>query len=142
MALPWLDATAAALNRAKRPILWAAAMHVVSLALGIAMVHAGNAFALGHRDVLAGAAITNDLAAKVMKGGLRVRAALLDSSRNLCLGAIPSTIKGLSVALPFPLTAYRGWAGGIVSVDGKHRSRLAPGREGWYYLSVVLLQLT
>jgi hypothetical protein len=31
---------------------------------------------------------------------------------------------GLPVAPLFPFAAYRGWVGGIVSVDGRHESRL------------------
>ena len=48
---------------------------------------------------------------------------------------------GLAVVMPFPLAAYRGWVGGIVSVDGQHESRLRTWREGIYYLGVLLLQL-
>jgi hypothetical protein len=48
---------------------------------------------------------------------------------------------GLAVALPFPQAAYRGWIGGLVSVDGEHKSRLRHWRERNYYLGVLLLQL-
>jgi hypothetical protein len=48
---------------------------------------------------------------------------------------------GLGIVIPFPLAAFRGWLGGIVSVDGNHVSRLRDGREGLYYVSVMLLQL-
>ncbi|MEX2143570.1 MAG: hypothetical protein WD740_03170 [Anaerolineales bacterium] len=37
---------------------------------------------------------------------------------------------------------YRGWVGGIVSVDGSHASRLLDPTSAAYYLSVVLVQLT
>jgi hypothetical protein len=47
---------------------------------------------------------------------------------------------GLGVVLPYPVAAYRGWVGGIVSVDGQHRSRLREPREAVYYVLVVVLQ--
>ena len=34
-----------------------------------------------------------------------------------------------------------GWVGGIVSVDGNHRSRLAESHARNYYLGVLILQL-
>jgi hypothetical protein len=36
---------------------------------------------------------------------------------------------------------FRGWVGGIVSVDGNHHSRLADPHERIYYLVVLILQL-
>jgi len=39
------------------------------------------------------------------------------------------------------IVAYRGWIGGIVSVDGSHLSRLADAREAAYYLITLILQL-
>jgi hypothetical protein len=67
--------------------------------------------------------------------------ALADFSGNL-RGAAADALGGLGVVFPFPLIAYRGWVGGIVSVDGSHASRLLdPGRAA-YYLSVIVLQLT
>jgi hypothetical protein len=48
---------------------------------------------------------------------------------------------GLALVMPFPWAAFRGWIGGIVSVDGEHNSRLRHGREGLYYIGVLILQL-
>jgi hypothetical protein len=57
-------------------------------------------------------------------------------------GAAADALGGLGVVFPFPLIAYRGWVGGIVSVDGSHASRLLNPTKTAYYLSVLLLQLT
>lgn len=50
-------------------------------------------------------------------------------------------LTGLSVIPPFLLSGYRGWVGGIVSVDDGHISRLRQPNQAIYYFSVVLLQL-
>jgi hypothetical protein len=47
----------------------------------------------------------------------------------------------LGVIPPYPLAAFRGWVGGVVSVDGSHRSRLTHARSAAYYLLVLLMQL-
>ena len=118
-----------------------AGAYLIGLVAGAAMVHTGNAFSLKYRDNLVGTAMATDPAAVALNRGFPLRAALIDFAGNLGLGAVPSTVMGLGVALPFPLAAYRGWIGGIVSVDGEHNSRLRVSRERWYYLGVVLLQL-
>ncbi len=141
MAPHWFQASTASLKRAKGPILWMAGTYLIGLAAGAAMVHTKNAFALQYRDKLVGTAMATDPAAVALNRGLPLRAALIDFAGNLGLGAVPSTVMGLTVALPFPLAAYRGWIGGIVSVDGGHHSRLRAGGERWYYLGVVFLQL-
>ena len=51
------------------------------------------------------------------------------------------TVLGFGVVLPYPMIVYRGWVGGIVSVDNNHMSRLVDMKESVYYLSVVFLQL-
>jgi hypothetical protein len=104
------------------------------------MVHLQNDFALGFRDRLVGRAVESSPILKNLEKGFPVRAALLDFGGNLGLGAAPSTVMGLSVVLPFPLAAFRGWVGGVVSVDGAHKSRLE-GREGVYYWTVLIMQL-
>lgn len=55
-------------------------------------------------------------------------------------GAIPQTLGGLGVVVPYFSVAYQGWIGGIVSVDGAHRSRLQSVKGASYYLLVLLLQ--
>jgi hypothetical protein len=39
------------------------------------------------------------------------------------------------------MAAFRGWVGGVVSVDDRHHSRLINRRQAIYYLVVLLLQL-
>ncbi|MGA8089281.1 MAG: stage II sporulation protein M [Terracidiphilus sp.] len=130
----------AALGRARAPILWIGCTYVLSVAVGAGMVHAHNGFALRCRDNLVGKA-RQTAVGKAMNGGMPLRAAVGDFTGNLFLGAVPSTVMGLAVVMPFPWVAFRGWVGGIVSVDGEHISRLRDGRERVYYLGVLLLQL-
>lgn len=47
----------------------------------------------------------------------------------------------LGVGVSYPLVAYRGWVGGIVSVDARHESRLSEPGEALYYLVTLVLQL-
>ncbi len=130
-----------ALRRARLPILWILLTYMLGVVAGAVMVHAHNAFALRYGDSLVARAFASDPAAVALKRHLPLRAALFDFAGNLGLGAVPSTIMGLAVAPPFPLAAYRGWVGGIVSVDGRHESRLRIWRELIYYVGVMLLQL-
>jgi hypothetical protein len=130
----------AALRRARAPIVWIGLTYLLSVSVGAGMVHAHNAFALRYRDDLVGSAQQGNVL-RAMNRGLPVRAAMADFTGNLFLGAAPSTVMGLSVVMPFPWVAFRGWVGGIVSVDGEHKSRLRDGHERLYYLGVLLLQL-
>jgi hypothetical protein len=131
----------AALRRARLPILWIAVTYLVGASTGAILVHAHNRFALNCRDRLVGRAYQSDPAAIALSRGHWVRAAADDFAGNLLAGAVTSTIMGLSVVLPFPAAAYRGWVGGMVSVNGHHTSRLADPRECAYYLGVLVLQL-
>jgi uncharacterized membrane protein SpoIIM required for sporulation len=130
-----------ALCRARAPILWIGLTHLLGVVVGIGMVHAHNSFALRSRDDLVGRAIKSDPIMISMLQGHALRAAFADFAGNLIVGAAPSTVMGLSVVLPFPWVAYRGWIGGIVSVDDAHFSRLRDRGERIYYLGVLLLQL-
>ena len=126
----------AALSRAKIPILTVALTYVIAVSAGILMAHSGNNFALSHRD---------NLVSKAQKGFvLTQKSALLqglgDFGGNL-LGAADDTFIGLSVVLPYPMVLYRGWVGGIVSVQADHSSRLTNPTKAAYYLSVLFLQL-
>jgi len=131
----------AALRRTRLPILWIALAYLVGISTGAILVHTRNRFALDYRDLLVGRAYQSDTAAILLSHGHRVRAAAVDFAGNLFAGAVTSTVMGLSVVLPFPVAAYRGWVGGIVSVDGHHASRLVDPRECAYYLGVLVLQL-
>ncbi len=130
-----------ALWRARLPILWMGLTYALGVTTGAIMVHAHSDFALSYRDHLVGRAQTIDPAAVASSHGLLLRAAFLDFAGNLVRGAVPSTMMGLAVPVPFPLAAFRGWIGGIVSVDGEHKSRLRHRHERIYYLGVLLLQL-
>ena len=48
---------------------------------------------------------------------------------------------GLIIVMPIGLGAYRGWVGGIVSVDHDHHSRLAAWKSAVYYVVTLLLQV-
>jgi hypothetical protein len=70
--------------------------------------------------------------------------AAIEFSRNLGLAAIPETIGGLTIVMPIALGLYRGWVGGIVSVDHLHQSRLRTAGSAlvdvaWIYVLVVPL---
>lgn len=130
-----------ALKRARLCILSIGLTYAISVVCGILMVHSGNEFALRYRDKLVSRASATDPAARALDKGEKVKAALFDFTGNLFLGAVPSTISGLGIIVPYPLCAFRGWVGGIVSVDGNHRSRLAESRARNYYLGVLILQL-
>jgi len=130
-----------ALRRARKPILWVALTYLLGVVVGVAMVHARSGFALSQGDQIVGQAVASDPAMEASMKGLPVRAALFDFAGNLGRGAIPTTVMGLGLVFPFPVAAYRGWIGGIVSVDGEHKSRLRNWREASYYLGVLFLQL-
>jgi hypothetical protein len=130
----------AAIGRARLAILTIAATYALSLALGIAMVSTGNTFALERRDAIVGGAQSSDILV-ANRAGDHVRAALLDFASNLVLGGVPSTLLGIGVVGSYPIVAYRGWVGGIVSVDSQHQSRLADAGQAAYYLVTLLLQL-
>ncbi len=125
-----------ALRRARVSIYLVAVTYLLSLSVGIFMVYRGNEFALSYRDRLVGEAQTGS----VLTQPNPLSMALADFSGNL-RGAVADALGGLGVVFPFPLVAYRGWVGGIVSVDGSHVSRLQQPTSAAYYLSVLLLQL-
>lgn len=130
-----------ALRRARPGIAIVAMTYVVTLTTGAVMAHAGNGFALTYRDSLVARAHRADPAARAVDRGARATAALIDFSRNLGLAAMPETIGGLTLVLPVGMAAYRGWVGGIVSVNRAHQSRLTHGKSAAYYVITLLLQL-
>jgi hypothetical protein len=130
-----------ALRRCRVEIVTVAATYALAVVVGAAMVHAGNDLALGTRDSLVERAHATDRASIALAEGRRVEAALIDFGQNVALAAVPITVAGLAVVLPYPFIAYRGWVGGIVSVDSDHRSRLVDPPEAVYYLVTLILQL-
>jgi len=103
------------------------------------MVHTGNEWAIAYRDRIVSEARTSP-SIIALKQNNRLRAAVLDFGGNL-YGAIADTLGGLGVVFPYPFIAYRGWIGGIVSIDGSHVSRFAEPKEAAYYLITLTLQL-
>ena len=118
--------------RARFSILTIALTYTAFIILGIVLTHMGNMFALKARDQLVSKAVQQDPAA----------IAMLDFGGNLVLGTLPKTVSGLAVIPAYPLVAYQGWVGGIVSVRDDHSSRLDDVRSAVYYLLTILLQIT
>ena len=104
------------------------------------MVHAGYGFALGHRDRIVSNAVAGSPILHTLDQGHPFSAAALDFGGN-SLGGLASTLAGYWAPAAYPVVLYRGWIGGIVSVDGKHRSRLKDEQQRRYYLITVFLQL-
>ncbi len=128
-----------ALSRARIAILTVGLTYLVSVIVGMVMVHAGNKFAVDYRDSIVNNAQSSPILIALDQNN-RLQAALLDAGGNL-IGAVSNTLGGLGVVFPYPFIVYRGWIGGIVSIDGAHASRLADPNEAFYYLSTLILQL-
>ncbi len=128
-----------ALYRARFPILTVALVYLVSVVVGIIMVHTGNAFAISTRDQIVSGAQSSPVLVTLNQGS-RLQAALLDFWGNLVAG-FSNLAGGLGVVVPYPIVAYRGWVGGIVSIDSAHASRLADPGQAAYYLITLVLQL-
>jgi hypothetical protein len=135
-----IRAAFAAIGRSKVAILTIAATYAASILVGVIMATSGSELALDRRDQIVGAAQSSG-SLVALRTGEPVRAALLDFASNLVLGGATSTILGISVVGVYPIAAYRGWVGGIVSVDSRHQSRLGDPAEAGYYLLTLLLQL-
>jgi hypothetical protein len=133
------QAVVRALYRARIPILTVALTYFVSVTAGVIMAHTGNALAVSSRDTIVSSAQSSPITSAFHRDN-RLQAAMLDAGANL-LGAISTTVAGLGVIFAYPLIAYRGWIGGIVSIDGSHASRLADVKEAAYYLITLVLQL-
>lgn len=116
--------------------------YALSSGVGIVMAHAGNSFALAQRDRIVHRAVTSDRASIAHRSGDQAAAIVADFTGNLLYAAIPQTVAGLAVVPPYISVARQGWAGGIVSVDGTHRSRFQNVRATAYYFVVLLLQFT
>lgn len=128
-----------ALVRARWGIAAMAAIYGVAIVAGMLMAHGGVDFALRRRDAIVRAAHRADPASRADDRGNHLAAAAIDFSRNLLAGAA-DTVGGLAFVVPIGLGAYRGWVGGLVSVDAHHRSRLIEPRSAAYYLITLLLQ--
>lgn len=130
----------AALRRCRPYALSIFFTYVLSSAVGIFMAHGGNALALAQRDKTVKTAVTSDKSSIAHRSGDHVAAAMFDAAGNLFYAAVPQAVLGLAVVPPYFTVAYQGWIGGIVSVDGRHRSRFRSVRATSYYFIVLLLQ--
>jgi hypothetical protein len=128
-----------ALHRARMPILTVAITYLISVSIGMLMVHTGNEWAIASRDNIVSKAQSSPISLALDQND-RLRAAVLDFGGNL-LSALSNTLEGLGVIFPYPFIAYRGWIGGIVSIDSLHLSRLTEPKEAAYYLITLTLQL-
>src|ERR1044072_4747602 len=129
-----------AVARARRSILTVAGTYLMSILIGMAMVHTGNIFSLTYRDQLVNRAGQQNPAVAASQG-TNLQAALWDFAGNLVIGAVPQTVMGFGIIFPFPSVAYQGWVGGIVSVRSDYTSRLNDPRSAVYYLLTLLLQV-
>ena len=114
--------------------------YCVSCLAGILMSHSGNNFALSSRDKIVGQAVKTDKAAINYQEGKKFQAALNDFKGNLLFGAVPQTLLGFGIIVPYFSVLKQGWVGGIVSVDSEHKSRFRNFKSAFYYLFVLLLQ--
>jgi hypothetical protein len=130
-----------ALRRTRTATLTLGVVNALAVLVGIIMVHCGSGFALSYGDKLVAKAQKQDAAAISYRQGHRLTAAVKDFAMNLVVGAVPQTITGLTVISPYGFGAYRGWVGGIVSVDRNHESRLRDWHKAIYYVVVLVLQL-
>jgi hypothetical protein len=128
-----------ALGRARVQIAIVGVASICPLVVGAVLATSGDSFALSERDRIVGAAQSSEINV-TYKQNDRVRAALLDFGGNV-EAAIVTSATGLAIVGPVPIAAYRGWVGGIVSVDGHHVSRLSQPGTAFYYLVTVTLQL-
>jgi hypothetical protein len=135
-----IDRIIEALRRCKLFALSIFLTYVLSSCVGIVMAHAGNTFALAQRDRIVHKAVTSDKASIAHRSGNHTAAIVADFGGNLFYAAIPQTVAGLGVILPYFSVAHQGWVGGIVSVDRTHRSRFRSIRATSYYFLVLLLQ--
>lgn len=129
-----------ALKRCRIYVLTIFLTYWISCIAGIWMSHTGNDFALLTRDKLVGHAMQTDQASIKYQQGNNLSAALIDFGANLFMGAVPQTIMGLGIVIPYCSAAVQGWVGGIVSVDSAHKSRLTGFKSAFYYFFVLLLQ--
>lgn len=129
-----------AITRCKYFVFIIFILYSASCFIGIIMSHNGNDFALSHRDNIVGQAFKTDKAAINYQEGNNFLAALNDFQGNLILGAVPQTLMGFSIVIPFFSVIRQGWVGGIVSVDSEHKSRFKNFKSTFYYFFVLLLQ--
>jgi len=129
-----------AIHRARLGVLLMGCAYAIGLTVGMVSVHMGCQRSLAFRDRIVSKAQASSSILRYSSAGRPIAAATLDFGGNL-LGATLTACAGWYAPAPFPLAIYRGWIGGIVSVDGNHRSRFRTTEGGFYYGLVGALQL-
>jgi hypothetical protein len=135
-----ISKVSAAVKLCKLYVLTIFIAYCLSCLTGIMMSHAGNLFAVSSRDNIVGKAMKSDKASIYYQEGKNFSAALNDFMGNLFFGAIPQTIMGLSIVIPYFFVLKQGWVGGIVSIDSEHKSRFLSFKSTFYYFLVLFLQ--
>jgi hypothetical protein len=135
-----IDRIVKAIQRSKPFAVSIFLTYVLSSSVGIFMAHAGNTVALERRDKTVQKALASDKASIAYQSGDPATALVHDFAGNLFYAAIPQTVAGLAVILPYFTVAYQGWVGGVVSVDSTHRSRFRSIKATSYYFLVLFLQ--
>src|SRR5664280_2187202 len=129
-----------AIKRCRLYVLTIFVAYCLSCLTGIIMSHAGNQFAASSRDNIVGKAMKSDKASINYQEGNNFSAALNDFMGNLFFGAVPQTLMGFGIVIPYFFVLKQGWVGGIVSIDSEHKSRFKNFKSTFYYLFVLLLQ--
>ena len=129
-----------ALRRARFGIATVALAYALSVTAGIVTAHAGNAAALRSRDNLVGKAQRESVILRQHRRGNPLAAAGLDAMANAAAAGLGG-LAGYCPPAGYAVAAYRGWIGGIVGVDSRHRSRLRTPYGAFYYLATLILQL-
>ena len=129
-----------AVKRCKVFVLTVFIAYCLSCLTGIIMSHAGNQYAVSSRDNIVGKAMKSDKASINYQEGNNFSAALNDFMGNLFFGAVPQTLMGFGIVIPYFFVLKQGWVGGIVSIDSEHKSRFKNFKSTFYYLFVLLLQ--
>jgi hypothetical protein len=114
--------------------------YCLTCCIGIIMVHNGNNFALSYRDKIVGKALSTSKTSINYQRGNNFSAAITDFAGNLFFGAVPQTLMGIGIIVPYFTVSKQGWVGGIVSVNSEHESRFKNIRSTLYYFFVLLLQ--
>ena len=126
--------------RARWPILTLALTYLLSLVIGVVMVHRGAGFAVSRRDQLVMHGERNDSSSLAFQKGHTFQAIAIEFGRE-CYRTVLKTAIGLTVVLPYPLAVRGGWYGGILSIDSNHVSQLGDPAGALYYLGFELLQI-
>jgi hypothetical protein len=134
------DSIYSAVKRSRTYVLRMFIMYCISCLIGILMAQKGNNFALYWSDRIVENALKTSKASFNYQNGNNFSAALIDFSGNLFLGAIPQTLMGFTIVVPYITVPVQGWMGGIVSINAEHKSRFKNFKVTFYYFFVLLLQ--